>query len=206
MINVAITHNPFTVETFFLIDEQKPESNSQFAEYENQRLQLWIEGFFQKLYNIFNGEKEYRVHFKGVEADCTDMEEAVKQANKDGLDVKMSCDIVPGSEERLENIQQLVLEAKQDPLFEKYVNTADILKKFDAAFDKDFDVYVVATMSSGKSTLINAMLGCDLLPALNEATTATIAKITDNDHMPQGHFTVSCTDNEEYIVKVKVIK
>lgn len=200
MINVSITHNPFTVETNFLIDKQKPESNSQFAEYENQRLQLWIEGFFQKLYNIFNGEKEYRVHFKGVEADCTDMEEAVKQANKDGLDVKMSCDIVPGSEARLEDIQQLVLEAKQDPLFKEYVNTPDILKKFDAAFDKDFDVYVVATMSSGKSTLINAMLGCDLLPALNEATTATIAKITDNDHMPQGHFKVSCADNEEYLI------
>ncbi|ABE74703.1 dynamin family protein [Psychrobacter cryohalolentis] len=203
MINVAITHNPFTVETFFLIDDQKPESNSQFAEYENQRLQLWIEGFFQKLYEIFNGEKEYRVHFKGVEADCTDMEEAVKQANKDGINVKMWCDVVPGSEERLENIQQLVIEAKQDPLFKQYVNTPDILKKFDTAFDKNFDVYVVATMSSGKSTLINAMLGCDLLPALNEATTATIAKITDNDDMPQGHFTVSCTDNKDCIVNEK---
>lgn len=200
MINVTITHNPFTVETLFLIDEQKPESNSQFAEYENQRLQLWIEGFFQKLYDIFNGEKEYRVHFKGVEADCTDMEEAVKQANKDGLNVKMSCDIVSGSEERLENIQQLILEAKKDPLFKQYINTPDILKKFDAAFDKDFDVYVVATMSSGKSTLINAMLGCDLLPALNEATTATIAKITDNDRMPRGHFKVSCTDDEGYLI------
>ena len=59
MIKVEITHNPFTVETCFLIDDQKPESNSQFAEYENQRLQLWIEGFFQKLYDIFNCEKEY---------------------------------------------------------------------------------------------------------------------------------------------------
>ena len=200
MIHLAITHNPFTVETVFLIDGQKPKRNSQFAEYENQRLQLWIEGFFQKLYDIFNGENEYRVHFKGVEADCIDMEEAVKQANKDGLNVKMSCDIVPGSEERLEEIQQLISEAKQDPLFKQYVNTPDIQKKFDTAFDKNFDVYVVATMSSGKSTLINAMLGCDLLPALNEATTATIAKITDNDHMPQGHFMVSSIDNEDYVI------
>ncbi|WP_201603106.1 dynamin family protein [Psychrobacter submarinus] len=200
MINVAIKHNPFTIETCFLINDQKPENNSQLAEYENQRLQLWIEGFFQKLYDIFNGEEQYRVHFKGVEADCVDMEEAVKQANEDGLDVKMSYDIVPGSEERLDKIQQLILEAKQDPLFKQYVNTPDVLKKFDAAFDKNFDVYVVATMSSGKSTLINAMLGCDLLPALNEATTATIAKITDYDHISQGHFTVSCKDSEGYIV------
>lgn len=40
---------------------------------------------------------------------------------------------------------------------------------------------VVATMSSGKSTLINAMLGRELLPARNEATTATLAKIHDID-------------------------
>ena len=36
-------------------------------------------------------------------------------------------------------------------------------------------------MSSGKSTLINAMLGRELLPARNEATTATLAKIHDID-------------------------
>lgn len=198
MINLVITHNPFTVETNFLINEQEPESNSQFAEYRTQRLQLWIEEFFHNLYDIFNGETKYRVHFKGVEADCTDMEEAVKQANKNGLDVKITFDIADGSEERLESMQQLMKEAKKDPLFQQYVNTPDILKKFNAAFDKNFDVYVVATMSSGKSTLINAMLGCDLLPALNEATTATIAKITDNDRMPQGHFKVSCTDDEGY--------
>ncbi len=36
---------------------------------------------------------------------------------------------------------------------------------------------VVATMSSGKSTLINAMLGRELLPARNGATTATITRI-----------------------------
>jgi hypothetical protein len=34
-------------------------------------------------------------------------------------------------------------------------------------------------MSSGKSTLINAMLGRDLLPAANEATTAVITSIAD---------------------------
>lgn len=203
MINLVITHNPFTVETNFLINEQEPESNSQFAEYKTQRLQLWVEEFFHNLYNIFNGETKYRVHFKGVEADCTDMEDAVRQANENGLDVKMTFDIADGSEERLESMQQLMKEAKQDPLFQQYVNTPDIQNKFKDALDKNFDVYVIATMSSGKSTLINAMLGCNLLPALNEATTATIAKITDNDRMPQGHFNVSCTDNEGYPINDK---
>lgn len=34
------------------------------------------------------------------------------------------------------------------------------------------DVLVMATMSAGKSTLINALIGTELLPAMNEATTA----------------------------------
>lgn len=36
-------------------------------------------------------------------------------------------------------------------------------------------------MSSGKSTLINAIVGRDLLPAVNQATTAVITEIKDND-------------------------
>lgn len=37
---------------------------------------------------------------------------------------------------------------------------------------KSHDVLVMATMSAGKSTLINALIGTELLPAMNEATTA----------------------------------
>ncbi|MBR3921763.1 MAG: dynamin family protein, partial [Kiritimatiellae bacterium] len=37
-------------------------------------------------------------------------------------------------------------------------------------------------MSSGKSTVVNSLLGMDLMPAKNEACTATIARITDDDH------------------------
>lgn len=51
-----------------------------------------------------------------------------------------------------------------------------------------FDVIVVATMSAGKSTVINALIGKELLHSANEATTATIAQITDNDAMPIGEF------------------
>ena len=45
----------------------------------------------------------------------------------------------------------------------------------------EFEIVFVATMSSGKSTLINAILGRDLLPARYEAATANIARIHDID-------------------------
>ena len=39
-------------------------------------------------------------------------------------------------------------------------------------------------MGAGKSTFINALLGCDVLPARNEATTAKITSVYDRDNMP----------------------
>lgn len=47
-----------------------------------------------------------------------------------------------------------------------------------------FDVIVVATMSAGKSTVINALIGKELLHSANEATTATITRIHDKDNLP----------------------
>ncbi|EEF26528.1 conserved hypothetical protein, partial [Ricinus communis] len=92
------------------------------------------------------------------------------------------------SEARLVQIRSLMDEAEKHPDFKQFIEENEEAKtSFEEAFNKDFDVYVVATMSSGKSTLINAMLGHDLLPAANEATTATIARITDNDSM-KGRF------------------
>ncbi|MCK3655399.1 hypothetical protein A4G19_06430 [Pasteurellaceae bacterium Macca] len=48
--------------------------------------------------------------------------------------------------------------------------------------NKIFDVVVIATMRAGKSTLINALIGTELLSSANEATTATITRIHDKDY------------------------
>lgn len=45
----------------------------------------------------------------------------------------------------------------------------------------EVSIAVIAPMSSGKSTVINAMLGTELLPSKNEACTATITTIIDVD-------------------------
>lgn len=50
---------------------------------------------------------------------------------------------------------------------------------------KIFPTLVISTMSSGKSTLINALIGAELLPSLNTACTAKAVAILDNDEMTQ---------------------
>lgn len=47
--------------------------------------------------------------------------------------------------------------------------------------DCSFTIAVVATMSAGKSTLLNAMIGRRLLPSCNEACTATVFRVVDHD-------------------------
>lgn len=63
-------------------------------------------------------------------------------------------------------------------------------KKKNPAEHSIFEIAVIATMSSGKSTIINALIGQDLLPAANAATTAKVTRIRDRD----GHknFWVQC--------------
>ena len=46
-----------------------------------------------------------------------------------------------------------------------------------------FNIAVCANLSAGKSTLVNALLGKDLLPVRNEVTTAKITSVYDRDGM-----------------------
>ncbi len=189
--SIYIEHNPFTVETIFEINGNSAEHLSFLENNKTRRLQLWIEQLFIELANVMNGDTNFSVTFKGVEPDWLDVQAAAEQAKKQhGFQIELKWIEAQDSVSRLEKIQNLMTEAQNDPLFGSMLNNSrsPIYQDFEAALNKDFDVYVAATMSAGKSTLINAMLGTDLLPAANEATTATIAQITDNDTMPVGSF------------------
>ena len=65
--------------------------------------------------------------------------------------------------------------------------------------NKVFPTLVVSTMSSGKSTLINALVGTELLPNMNRACTAKAVAILDNDWKKQ--FVIHAVDaNGKYTV------
>ena len=188
MINISIKHNPFTVETTFLVDGKQPNIRA-FSEFSSQRFQQWIERLFDELNEHFNGAKDFSVEFQGVESDYLDLVAAAEEAKAKGMNILLAkFTQAENADTRLAKIQNLVDEAINHPLLKDKINeNPRVIEDLKASFNKEFDIYVVATMSSGKSTLINAMLGADLLPATNKATTATIAKIYDTD-MPFGEF------------------
>ena len=69
-----------------------------------------------------------------------------------------------------------VFKAIQEGPFDE-LRDVEILSAFKHARSKDFEVCVVATMSAGKSTLINSMLGTKLMPSKQEACTAIILSL-----------------------------
>lgn len=177
---IHITHNPFIVETQFLINGEPPAEGCKLTSYKELRLQLWIERLFDELRVLFNGDSNFHLVFRGVESDYADMLEAANTANANGMLVEVEWQETEPTESRLELMHALMDEAHAHREFADYISRdADMKNALDEALDANFDVVVVATMSSGKSTLINAMLGRDLLPAANEATTAIITSIAD---------------------------
>ena len=185
---IRIEHNPFTVETVFEINGNPVQSA--FAEQNrSRRLQLWIEYLFDELYNFTGGNTYFNLEFQGVEADWLDVQEAAKAANEKGMAIQLKWIESEDPVTRIAKIQNLMKEAEKHPDFGNNLKKSPKIREMlNEAMNKDFDIYVVGTMSAGKSTLINAMLGVDLLPAANEATTATITQITDNDSKPCGEF------------------
>ena len=63
--------------------------------------------------------------------------------------------------------------------------------------NETYSVAVIATMSAGKSTLLNALIGCEMLPSRNEACTATIYKIREKDGQ-KGIIGRYCDKNNEW--------
>lgn len=72
-------------------------------------------------------------------------------------------------------LKELYQKLQNGPIEE--FKTPDIQANFNTAINSDFRIVVVAPMSSGKSTLINAIIGRDMLPAVNQATTAVSIKL-----------------------------
>ena len=185
MNTLYIAHNPFTVDTEILVNNIPPADNCKLKNYSERRLQQWVEKLFDDLKVIFNDDQHYHITFKGVESDYLDVAAAAQQARNAGAVVELVWEEVPPAEHRLELIRKLWDDVVAHPEIGRHVSEDDGHTMEDA-YDRNFDVYVVATMSAGKSTLINAMLGTTLLPAANEATTASIVRITDNDQMADG--------------------
>ncbi len=203
MKTVYLSYNPYLVKSELRLNGQPvTDSQSPFYKYLTDcRLQYWMEprgawkGLLGELRSACNS-KEIELTFHGTLLDFQDLEGLVDQEGAKYFEsVKLIHENADTAgavspEAKLEGLKDIFEEIKKGPVPE--FHSDEVSKTFANAMNSDFEIMVIAPMSSGKSTLINAILGKNVLPAINQATTAVITRIRDVDG--KAKFTVTAKD------------
>lgn len=185
MAQIFISYNPYKLETNIKVNGKNVAEDSSLFKIENKivkgkRLQEWVGEFPQMLVNELN-TADFDIEFYGMPLDWDDFEDAFTHSKEAGVIKRLTLKFIEGKsdEDITEKIVDIFKDLQAGPIedFRNY----KLVKAFESINNSVFPINVIATMSSGKSTLINALLGKRLMPSKNEACTATITEILDND-------------------------
>lgn len=173
MKKVKIVYNPFLLTTTITVDGKRPDENSSL-DFKGQRLQEWAEKLPKILLDEYR-DKNISIEFTGTLDDFTDLKEILNanycQMQFDDYKHHRTPDV--GEVEN--QVVQIYNDINDGPV--EALKDDDIREAFEEVLRSEFAINVVATMSSGKSSLINSILGVYLMPVANMATTATIVRI-----------------------------
>lgn len=190
MTDFIIDYNPYLVSCTFYKNGRKIGDKTKIGSKANQRLQILLspstnwEGLLSEIAKFCN-DTQIRITFKGRKIDFEDL---LYSVDKYSGEVKFECVLEEGKNEAaiMSELDAIIADIKKKklPQFEELDSSGrGVFDAYDEAKNGIFEVSVIATMSSGKSTLINSLLHTELLPSENKACTATIARIFDNDQM-----------------------
>ena len=150
---------------------------------QNKRIENWFYNFLIKYQEELN-EEQFNIDFTSNKHEINIVHDIVlKFNNEKNFNVSvisnevLKPDLVNDFKEILTNIKK----KKKDDVIKKYFEKHNLLNFLNEIERKESQVIVVATMSAGKSTLINALIGKSLMPSKNAACTAIICKIKDID-------------------------
>ncbi len=182
MKKIFIKYNPFTLETIVKADGKNlnEESNSLF----NKRQRLQEYNLIEKLDKELNYNGNYHIVFHGTRLDYEDISEYTKEAKKKLENRNIQLEHIESREvkDRKKEIENIFYEIQNNSYSLENLKSNDLRARFEEILNSEFEINVVATMSSGKSTLINSLLSRKILPSSNEACTATITRIKDIDN------------------------
>lgn len=198
MTEVVIRYNPYKVETQIIVDGKEMNHNNRLNSFKKERLQMWIEQLIPILTEYLN-EDSYKIIFEGTRFDYEDILQ-LSEKYKDEVKIITEHKEEKGRKQKIEELKELVRYMEETSPFEE-LKSERVKRNFERTLNTEFEIGVIATMSSGKSTLINAFLGQELMPSKNEACTATIASIKNIDSYTniegrKGVFDVECFNKE----------
>ena len=205
MTDFIIDYNPYLVTCTFYKNGRKIGDKTKIGSKANQRLQILLspstnwEGLLSEIAKFCN-DTQIRITLKGRKIDFEDL---LYSVDKYSGEVKFECVLEEGKNEAaiMSELDAIIADIKKKklPQFEELDSSGrGVFDAYDEAKNGVFEVSVIATMSSGKSTLINSLLHTELLPSENKACTATIARIFDNDQMDG--YEAECYDASKKVV------
>ena len=180
MKEIFMKYNPFTLDTEIEVDGDNYSEKDNFSFNKKKRLQEWIDNFIKELDDELNYNGNYHIKFHGTKLDYEDINEAIKKLRN--REIQLEHIEAKRIADRKNEIQNIFYEIQNNSYGIESLKSEDLRKKFEEILNSEFEINVIATMSSGKSTLINSLLSKKILPSSNEACTATITRIKDTDN------------------------
>ncbi|MEY0099255.1 dynamin family protein [Providencia stuartii] len=185
---LKIVYNLFSVKTSFLLDGKQGYLSELEKKAKGKRIQQWIHDIFTPdLFDKTINGNELDFVFEGSDVEVEDVRDAVNAFNREyGGRYKLYADYVVHplhADNKIQQLRKLFTDTQSGP-FDTF-RSPEMHQAFEKALSPEFEITVLATMSAGKSTVINAMVGKELLPSKNQACTATIARVINDDAMPE---------------------
>lgn len=194
MHQVVVKHNPYTRATSMSVNGEDWGNTPLLRQtIGRERLQAWIDILPEHLKQELNTSEPIELCFYGTPQDCEDVKNCFEAAG--GFKVNTESSRAAAPETKREQLMEL-FEALQQGPFKEFRDEA-LADRFRREMSPKFEIGVIATMSSGKSTLLNAIMGENILPARNEATTAVITRIRHDPSVQNGFLARSAASEED---------
>lgn len=192
MTKFSIEYNPYLVECVFKKNGKNLGEKSKIGAQSKKRLQVLLgesgnwRGLVKEIDNACN-DRLVDLRFRGRKIDFDDLKYCIDRYKSERNTVfQLKFEESKNEGDIIRELDILFEEIKKKKLLQFEIKNEEgknIFDTYEEAKNGIFEVSVIATMSSGKSTLINSLLHTELLPSENKACTATIARILDNDDM-----------------------
>ncbi len=202
MEKIYLEYNPFLKQTKVKKNGKELKPQDRLNVIKIGYLQNWLmesitgdwKGLPNELAKAINDD--FEVQFVGRQIDYDDLKSAFTIADLKRYEYQLKWQEAFNDEVSLSRLDEIVENLEKGPFEE--LRDSRLKELYKKAKEAVFEVNVMATMSSGKSTLINALLGRELLPSKNEACTATVARITANGNLED--FEAECRDVDEQVI------
>lgn len=183
---IGIKYNPYIYEVEIL--QASCELNNQsrikliIQKNKDKALHFWYKDLINAISEDFNS-KSFKFIFNGRSEEYSDILEEVEYLQKKGWGITSELVSLKENKNILKELESYINDIIKNAPNElkKELKEKKAIEEFEVAKNSEAEVSIIATMSSGKSTLLNAILGKEILPSKNEACTATICRIKDVD-------------------------